>query len=46
MIGSDDPAHILGIELCRERRRSDEIAEHDRQLPALGQVHLLKGRPS
>ena len=34
--GRYDLAHILWIELRRECGRTDEIAEHDRQLAALG----------
>jgi hypothetical protein len=37
VIGGDDPAHVFGIEPRGERRRTDEIAEHDGQLPALGE---------
>ena len=36
VIGGDDLAHILGIEPSRHRCRTDEIAEHHRQLTALG----------
>ena len=38
MIGADDLAQILGIEARRQRRRADQIAEHDGQLPPLGRV--------
>ena len=38
VIGADDLAQILGIEPGRERGRADEIAEHDRELAALGRV--------
>jgi hypothetical protein len=31
----DDVAHLFGVELLGERRRADEVAEEDRQLPAL-----------
>ena len=36
VIRADDLAQILGIEPRRECRRADQIAEHHRQLPALG----------
>ena len=36
MVGADDLAQILGIEARRQRRRADQVAEHDRQLPPLG----------
>jgi hypothetical protein len=36
VIGGDDLAQILGIELRRERGRADQVAEHHRQLPAFG----------
>src|SRR6516225_273279 len=36
MVGADDLAQILGIEARRQRRRTDQIAEHHRQLPPLG----------
>ena len=37
-------AHVLGIEPRRQRGRADEIAEHHRELPALGGVRgCLKG---
>ena len=36
MIGGDNLAVILGIEPRRECGRSRQIAEHNRQLPALG----------
>ena len=29
-------AHVLGVEAGRERRRADEVAEHDRQPSPLG----------
>ena len=35
-IGVDEAAPILSVEPRRERRRTDEIAEHDRDRPALG----------
>jgi hypothetical protein len=34
VIGGDDLAQILGVEARREFGRADEIAEHDRELPA------------
>ena len=36
MIRGDDLAQILGIEARRKLGRADQIAEHHRQLPALG----------
>jgi DNA-binding winged helix-turn-helix (wHTH) protein len=36
MIGADDLAQILGIESRRERRRADQVAEHDGELAPLG----------
>src|SRR5262249_31561514 len=30
----DEVAPLLGVELLRERRRADQVAEEDRQLPA------------
>ena len=38
MVGADDLAQILGIEARRQRRRTDQVAEHHRQLPPLGSV--------
>ena len=37
-IGVDEVAPVLGVELAREARRADEIAEHDRDRAALGRV--------
>jgi hypothetical protein len=39
VIGGDDLAQILGIELRRQRRRANQIAKHHRQLSALGSWH-------
>ncbi len=36
VIGADDLAQVLGIKARRQRRRTDQIAKHHRQLPALG----------
>ena len=36
LIASDHLAHVLGIELGRQRGRADQIDEHHRQLPPLG----------
>jgi hypothetical protein len=36
MVGADDLAQILGIEARGQGRRTDQVAEHDRQLPPLG----------
>jgi hypothetical protein len=36
VIRAEDLAQILRIEARRERGRADQIAEHHRQLPALG----------
>ena len=38
VIGTDDLAHVLGVKASRERGRADEVAEHDRELAALGGV--------
>jgi hypothetical protein len=38
MIGADGLQQILRVEPCRECCRTDEVAEHDRQLPALGGI--------
>jgi hypothetical protein len=38
MIGADDLQQILRVEPCRECCLTDEVAEHDRQLPALGGI--------
>ena len=51
VIGADHLAQVLGIEPRRERRRADEVAEHHRQLPALGRgsrtaVGSRRDRPS
>ena len=36
MIGSNDAPQILGVELGRKCGRAHEIAEHDRELPPIG----------
>jgi hypothetical protein len=36
VIGADDFAHVLGVETSGERGRADEVAEHHRELAALG----------
>jgi len=36
MVGAENPAQILGIEPSGQGRRADQIAEHDRELAALG----------
>src|SRR5262249_4801312 len=36
VIGTDNLAHVLGIEPRGERRRVDEVAEQNRELPAFG----------
>jgi hypothetical protein len=36
VVGVDHRTQILRVEPGRQRRRADEIAEHDRQLPPLG----------
>jgi hypothetical protein len=41
VIAADDLAQVLGVEPRRKSRRTDEVAEHHRQLPPLG---LLGGR--
>ena len=38
VVRADDLAHILGVEPGRERGRANEVAEHDRELTALGGV--------
>ncbi len=46
LVGAQDLAHLLGIELRGELGRAHEIGEHHRQLPALGLAHgsgLLSG---
>jgi hypothetical protein len=42
VVGSDRRSQILGIELCRERGRADEVGEHDGQLPVLGAIALSR----
>jgi hypothetical protein len=45
VIGADYGTQIFGIELCRERRRADEVGEHDGELATLRIVPwLLFGR--
>ena len=36
VVGADQLAQILRVKSRRERGRTDEIAEHHRQLPAFG----------
>src|SRR6516225_289726 len=36
VIGGDNLAQILGVKACGELGRADQVAEHHRQLPALG----------
>ena len=43
LVGADELAHLLGVEAGRERGRADEVAEHHRELAALG---LADGRRS
>jgi hypothetical protein len=38
LIGANDLTHVLGIEPRRHRGRTDEIAEHNRELAALGNL--------
>jgi hypothetical protein len=38
VIGPDHSAHVLGVELGRERRRANEVGEHDGELATLGVV--------
>ncbi len=38
VIGADDAPQILGVEPRRQRRRAHEIAEHHRELTALGGI--------
>ena len=42
VVGADDLAHVLGVEPSRERGRADEVAEHDRELAALGGVQRAR----
>ena len=42
VIGTDDLAHVLGVEPSRERGRADEVAKHDRELAALGGVQRAR----
>jgi hypothetical protein len=35
MVGTDDPAQLLGIEPRGQRRRADQIAEHHGEVPTL-----------
>src|SRR4029077_11748125 len=41
LILHDDVAELFGVELAGERRRADEVAEHDRQLAALARRELV-----
>ena len=43
VIGTDDLAHVLGVQPSRQRGRADEVAEHDRELAALGGIMRLRG---
>ena len=36
VVAAQGLAQVLGVEACRQRRRADEVAEHDGQLAALG----------
>ena len=36
VVRTDDPLHVLGVEPGRERGRTNEVAEHDREMAALG----------
>ena len=36
VVRTDDLLHVLGVEPGRERGRTNEVAEHDRELAALG----------
>jgi hypothetical protein len=36
LVRADDLVHVLGVEPDRERGRADKVAEHDRELAALG----------
>jgi hypothetical protein len=42
VIGGDDLTHVFGIEPSRHRCRTYEIAEHHRQLTALGGILRLR----
>ena len=43
VIGADDLAHILGVKPRRKRGRAHEVAEHHRELAALGGIMRLRG---
>ena len=36
LVGAQDSLHVLGVEARRQRRRADEVDEHDRELPSFG----------
>src|SRR5262249_9460384 len=42
MIGADHGTQVFGIELCRERRRTHKVCEHDGELASLGVVPCLR----
>ena len=42
VVRADDLAHVLGVEPGRERGRANEVAEHDRELTALGGVQQAR----
>ena len=42
VVRADDLAHVLGVEPRRERGRANEVAEHDRELTALGGVQQAR----
>jgi len=42
VVCADDLTNVLGVEARRERGRADEVAEHDRELAALGGVKLAR----
>ena len=49
VVGGDHLAHVLGVELCGQRRGADQVAEHHRELAALcnrGGGRCSKGRRS
>jgi hypothetical protein len=43
LVGVDDVAHLLGVELRAERGRADEVDEHHRELPPLGVQSRRRG---
>src|SRR5215469_17043877 len=44
VIRADDGSEVLGVEFSGERRRADEITEHNGELAALGRVQRARRR--